>query len=185
MFSSLDLPHTAFSRFTTPLFKGLATICKLTWLLLLSVIIVNVSMRHVLGEGYVQLEELQWHLNALAFMLAIVYVYDSDDHVRIDLLSEKMRPRTRAWIELYGTMLLLLPFVLLVLIYSIPFVQHSFSVGEVSPSPGGLPFRWLIKLVIPVSCSLMLIALCARLSRIWCFLVGGTPSSPETHHDGV
>ena len=110
MFASLTLPETRLSKATSRLFRIIGQISSAAWLLLLGVIIVNVGMRYLLGEGRVELEELQWHLNAIAFMLAIVYVFDTDSHVRIDLLSQNMQERTQAWIELYGSMLLLLPF---------------------------------------------------------------------------
>ena len=74
------------------------------------------------------------------------------------ILSYNHQPRTRAWIELYGLVLLFFPFVALVLVYAIPFVGYSFAVAEVSDSPGGLPFRWVIKSVLPIGMALLLLA---------------------------
>ena len=137
------------------------------WLVLLFVIVGNVILRYVFGEGRIELEELQWHLNSVAFLLAIVYGYRLDSHVRIDVISSQLSQRTQAWIELYGTLLLLLPFVVMILVFSIPFVMHSFEVGEISASPGDLPFRWLLKAMIPTMLMLLLLAMISRLSRVW------------------
>ena len=68
----------------------------------------------------------------------------------------------RAWIELYGTVILLVPFVIMILWFSMPFVTQSFAVGEVSQSPGGLPFRWLIKAMLPVGMALLLLGIISR-----------------------
>jgi TRAP-type mannitol/chloroaromatic compound transport system permease small subunit len=88
----------------------------------------------------------------------------------VDVLREKMSPTLQAWIELYGTILLLVPFVLLVLVAAVPFVIYSFNTGEVSEAPGGLPFRWFIKSFLVIGFLLLLLSLTARLSRVFCFL---------------
>ena len=126
---------------------------------------VNVTLRYVFHEGRIELEELQWHLNALAFLIAIAYAYRVDAHIRIDLVSVRLRPRIQVWIEFYSTLLLLLPFIAVVLWYSFPFVAHSWTVSEISSSPGGLPFRWLLKGVLPVAFLLLLVAVASRLTR--------------------
>ena len=64
----------------------------------------------------------------------------------------------------------MLPFVALVLIYAVPFVLASWELSEISPSPGGLPLRWLIKGFLPLGFALLLLAIIARLIRVWTFL---------------
>ena len=130
----------------------------------------NVVLRYVLSEGRIELEELQWHLYSFGFLVGLSYAYQADAHIRVDVLHERMQPKTQAWIELYGILLFLLPFIALVLIYSVPFVQASFNLGEISPSPGGLPFRWLIKACLPLGFLLLLLAVISRLTRVWSFL---------------
>ena len=56
------------------------------------------------------------------------------------------------------------------LVYSAPFVRASFELGEVSVSPGGLPYRWAIKAMLPLGFALLLLAALSRLSRVWTFL---------------
>jgi TRAP-type mannitol/chloroaromatic compound transport system permease small subunit len=164
------LPHTWLSRQIDPILGWLGRLTGWIWLLLLLTIVSNVTLRYVFGEGYVQLEELQWHLYATGFLLGLFYAYQADTHIRVDLLLERWSPRTRAWLELYGTLLLLFPFLALVLVHSLPFVKSSFVLGEVSQAPGGLPMRWLIKSMLPLGFTLLLLAALSRLSRVWALL---------------
>ncbi|NJN50429.1 MAG: TRAP transporter small permease subunit [Gammaproteobacteria bacterium] len=172
------LPETAFSRAVDGALHRFDDWLAWIWMLLLGVIVLNVVMRYAFGEGRIEFEEIQWHLYATGMLLGLAACYVDDAHVRVDVLHERLSPRLRAWIELYGTLLLLLPFIALMLIYSVPFVAHSFSLSEVSVAPGGLPLRWLIKAMLPLGFLLLLIASIARLTRVWVFLFG---PSARTH----
>jgi TRAP-type mannitol/chloroaromatic compound transport system permease small subunit len=140
------------------------------WLLLMITIVGNVVLRYAFGEGRVEFEEIQWHIYACGFLFGLSYAYQADAHIRVDVLHERMAPRLQAWIELYGMLLFLLPFISLVIVFSIPFVIASFELNEISQAPGGLPLRWLIKAALPVGFALLLCATLSRLSRIWSFL---------------
>jgi TRAP-type mannitol/chloroaromatic compound transport system permease small subunit len=140
------------------------------WLVLLCIIVFNVLARYLFGAGRVELEELQWHVYSLGFLLGLSYAFASDNHIRVDVLHERFRPRVQAWLELYGIVLLLLPFIALVLFYAVPFTWRAWQIGEVSGAPGGLPMRWLIKAVLPLAFGLLLLAALSRLSRVWAFL---------------
>ena len=164
------LPHTLLSRRIDHLADWIGRTCSYIWLLLLGVIVANVVMRYAFSQGRIEMEELQWHLYSIGFLLGLGYACQADAHIRVDVLHEQFSHRTKAWIELYGIFLLLLPFIALVLIYSIPFVQSSYLVGEVSASPGGLPLRWLIKAALPLGFFLLLLTVLARLFRVWDFL---------------
>ena len=93
-------------------------------------------------------------------------------HIRVDVLHERMPLRVQAWIELYGMVLLLLPFAALVIIYSVPFILYSFETREVSPSPGGLPFRYVIKAFLLIGFVVLVVAAISRLTRVWSLLFG-------------
>lgn len=168
-----DLPHTALSRSVDPLLEKVGEWISWLWLLLLLVIVGNVTLRYVFGEGSIELEEIQWHLYSLGFLVGLSYAFQSDAHIRVDVLSQRWPARWRAWLELYGLLLALLPFIVLVLWYSVPFVLASWQASEVSPSPGGLPARWLIKAALPLGFLLLLLATLSRLSRVWRYLFGG------------
>jgi TRAP-type mannitol/chloroaromatic compound transport system permease small subunit len=164
------LPQTRLSRRIDPLIARVGRLTGWLWIALLLTIVANVAMRYLAGRGFIQLEELQWHLYAAGFLFGLAFAYQTDSHIRVDLLRDAWSARTRAWIELYGTLLLLLPFVALVLVFGVPFVRSSFAVNEISQAPGGLPFRWLVKALLPLGFALLLLAALSRFSRIWAFL---------------
>ncbi len=169
------LPHTTFSRRIDGLINSLGQAMSWLWLVLLCVIVLNVVLRYAFGEGRVEFEEIQWHLYSAGFLLGISFAYSGDNHVRVDVIHERLSARHQAWIELYGILLFLLPFIVLIIFYSLPFVADSFAFGEVSQAPGGLPLRWLIKAVLPLGFSLLLLTTIARLHRVWVFLFGSNP----------
>ena len=164
------LPTTRLSRAVDRALSTIGRAASWLWVVLLAVIIVNVTLRYLFREGRIELEELQWHINALAFMLAIAYAYRVDAHIRIDLVSNRLRPRAQAWVEFYGTLLFLVPFIAAVLAFSWDFVAHSWAASEISASPGGLPFRWFLKGALPAAFLLLLAAVLSRLSRLWAYL---------------
>ena len=162
----MDLPDTRFSRFIGRILVGVGNAVSWLWIVLLIVIVANVLMRYVLGEGRIEFEEIQWHLYSIGFMLGLGYAFHYDSHVRVDVLHERFAPETKAWIDLYGIVLFVLPFVALFLIFGIPFVVDSFVTNEVSNSPGGLPYRFLIKGVLLAGFTLLGLAAIARLTQI-------------------
>lgn len=131
------------------------------WLILIMVLLVSydVSMRYLFRSGSVAIQELEWHLFSLIFLLGAAYTLKHDDHVRLDLVykSNYLNDLHRAWINMLGSLLLLIPFCVLVIFSSIPFVEQSFTYAETSPDPGGLPYRWLLKLMIPAGFTLLLL----------------------------
>jgi TRAP-type mannitol/chloroaromatic compound transport system permease small subunit len=132
------------------------------WLALLMVLVgaFNALARYATRYTDVSLSsnaylDLQWYMFSLIFLLGAAYGLNHDVHVRVDVLYERLTDRTRAWIDLAGTVLFLLPFSFLFLWVSWPAVRNSWSIQEVSPDPGGLP-RYPIKAVILV-CFVLLI----------------------------
>ncbi len=168
----MDLPHTRLSRRIDAAVRRVGDAASWLWAVLLVVVVLNVVLRYAFGEGRIELEEIQWHLYAAGFLVALGYTFESDDHIRVDFLRARLSPRTRGWVELYGILLLLLPFVALVLVSAVPFVASSWQQAEVSVAPGGLPFRWAMKGMILAGFALLLLAAFARLVRVTCFLFG-------------
>jgi len=171
----LVLPGTRFSKVIDPVILRVGQATSWLWLVLLVVIVTNVVLRYVFGEGRIEFEEFQWHLYSIGFLFGLCYALQTDSHVRVDVLHEHLRPRLQAWLELYGLILCLFPFIALILIYGVPFVIISFDLAEVSQAPGGLPFRWLIKAALPLGFALLSLAGISRLSRVWVYLFGRSP----------
>jgi TRAP-type mannitol/chloroaromatic compound transport system permease small subunit len=137
--------------------------------------------------------ELQWYFFSLVFLLGAAYTLQQDAHVRVDVLYGRLSARGKAVINVAGTVLFLIPFCLLMLWSSIPFVESSFRVLEVSPDPGGLP-RYPLKAMIPVAFVLLLLQAFSLLARNVAVLLGasgedlaaslvhdGEPTVPEAH----
>jgi TRAP-type mannitol/chloroaromatic compound transport system permease small subunit len=129
------------------------------WLypVLVVVLVANVALRYGLGRGSIGLEELQWHLAATAYLLGFAYAYATGDHVRVDLLRERLGPRVRAAIELLGCLLLLLPFAALTTWHAFDLFAQSLRMGERSAMPGGLPARWFLKGVFAAALALLVV----------------------------
>jgi TRAP-type mannitol/chloroaromatic compound transport system permease small subunit len=153
------------SRVETGL-ERLSALFSWVWLALMAVIVVAVVLRYAFGVGRIEFEELQWHLYALGFLVGIVACATRDRHVRVDVFRERMAPRSRDWIDLYGILLLQIPFLLLVFWSALPFVADSFAVGERSASAGGLPYRWVLKSILPISFALLILATLSQLLRV-------------------
>jgi TRAP-type mannitol/chloroaromatic compound transport system permease small subunit len=175
----ISLPETALSRRVDPILTWIGQSISWIWLILLATIVFNVVLRYAFGEGRIELEEIQWHLYSTGFLLGIAYTFQVDGHVRVDVLHERLSPRIQAWLELYGIILCVLPFTALILVFVTPFVITSFELGEVSVSPGGLPYRWLIKSMLFTGFFLLLLASLSRLSRVWVYLFSQSQQSSQ------
>lgn len=128
-------------------------------------IIVQVVLRYAFGEGMVWLEELQWHFYGVCIMFAISYTLVDDAHIRLDIFYQRFSARTKAQVEFWGLLILVLPLVAILFWHGLSFVESAWRVSERSESPLGLPYRWLIKSVLPASMFLWWIAAFSRMVR--------------------
>jgi TRAP-type mannitol/chloroaromatic compound transport system permease small subunit len=130
-----------------------------SWLTAALVLVVcyDVFTRYVLNDSLVAVQELEWHLFALIFLIGAGYSLKHDKHVRVDVFYSRFSPRAQAWVNVVGCVLFLIPFSALVIWSSQNFVINAFHFGETSPDPGGLPARWILKAAIPLGFFLLLI----------------------------
>ncbi len=128
------------------------------WLSTLMVLVVfyDTIMRYIFNEGNLALQELEWHLFAIVFLIGAAYTLKEDGHVRVDIIFVNLSDKTKAWIDLFGIFVFLIPFSMIVIHATSGFVTSSWAVREVSPDPGGLPARYLLKAMIPL-CFIFLI----------------------------
>lgn len=119
--------------------------------------------------------ELQWYLFSALFLLGAAYTLKTDSHVRVDVLYGRLSEKGRAWINLGGVVLFLVPFCVMMLWVAWPAVANSWAVMEGSPDPGGLP-RYPIKTAIPIAFVLLLIQGISLFIRSLSVIVG---------HDGT
>lgn len=125
----------------------------ISWLTFILVILVcyDVVSRYLFMSSSVAVQELQWHLFALIFLLAAAYTLKYDEHVRVDVIYSRFSKKTQAIINIVGAVLFLIPFCLLIIYASRNFVFTSFQMNETSPDPGGLPARYILKAILPIS----------------------------------
>jgi len=141
---------------------------------LVAVIILQVVLRYGFHSGLVIFEELQWHLYAIGVMFGISYAQVNDSHIRVDVLHMRFSDRTKRIVEIIGILLFVLPFVYVVFVHSLDFVADSWRTSERSDAPLGLPARWAIKSVIPISFGLLGLAAISRLIRDTVVLARGS-----------
>ncbi len=105
-----------------------------------------------------KLQESEWHLHAVLFLLCFGYAYIKDAHVRIELVRDKLQPRTRVWIELLGCIFFLVAYCYVVMRFGYDFAQNSFKLMEQSAAQTGLPLRFIIKAFLPLGFLILALA---------------------------
>jgi len=97
-----------------------------------------------------RLQEMEWHLHAVLFLMALGFGYVADAHVRIELVRDNLRPRTKAWIELFGALLFMVPYCYVIMEYGNENMLRAYHIGEGSDALTGLPYRFIIKAFLPL-----------------------------------
>ena len=135
--------------------RSVGRTASLCYLLLVLVVLVNVTLRYFFSLGMIEMEEIQWHLYSIGFLLGLAWTLGEDSHVRVDILHQRFSPKTKALVDLIGHIFLLIPFAGLVFYFSIDFVANSWALKEGSDNPSGLPARYVIKAVMSVGLLLL------------------------------
>ena len=117
----------------------------------------DVVMRYFFNTGSLAMQELEWHLFSVIILLGISYTLKEDGHVRVDLIYDRLTEKKKAKINMVGSAIFIIPVALLIGVESIPYVIESFNSNEISPDPGGLEYRWIVKSLIPLSFFLLII----------------------------
>lgn len=156
-----------------------------SWLSLLMVLVtfLVVVLRYAFDQGSIGLQESITYMHASLFMLAIAYTLGRDGHVRVDIFYQGMGPRGRAWVDLIGTLVLLMPVCVLILALGWDYVSSSWAVQEGSREAGGLPGVYLLKTLILLMPGLLLVQGLAWATRNALFLSGleqALPEAPES-----
>ncbi|MCC5810214.1 MAG: TRAP transporter small permease subunit [Ectothiorhodospiraceae bacterium] len=172
--SGMELPTNRISYHVDGGIELFGKLVSWLWIVTLFVVLTNVVNRFILGRGSIGVEELSWHLFGTTMMLTLAYAVVTDSHVRVDVLREKFSLRTQAWIELLAIVLLLLPVLYFVVDELIQYAWRSYLRGERSQAPSGLPYRFIIKSMLPIGMLLVAIAIASRALRC-CTLLFGFP----------
>lgn len=123
---------------------------EIYWLALLMVLLQSliVLLRYVFGEGLIALQEAMLYMHGMLFLLAAGYTLIADGHVRVDLIYREAGPRTKAWIDFWGALLLLIPVMAVIFWLAWPYVIGSWQVLEGSRETSGIPAVFLLKTCI-------------------------------------
>ena len=149
---------------------------SLYWLLLLAVVVsvVNAIGRYGFSMTSNAWLEMQWYLFATIFMLGAGYVFLHDQHVRIDVLSQKLPRKVQVWIDVVGITVFLIPLCLFIIWSSWPPVARAIETWEVSVAPGGL-LRWPLYILVPIGFMLLALQSLSELFKRVAFLAGKAP----------
>ena len=139
-------------------------IAPLTLIMMLLTCIV-VTARYLFNVGATSIQESVIYLHGAVFMLGIAYTLRQSGHVRVDILYQKFSARTQALVNLFGTLVFLFPVAIFIFLTSFDYVSFSWSLKEGSPEPGGLPYVYILKTLIPTMAMLLLLQGIAELLR--------------------
>lgn len=137
----------------------LGNFCSILMLLMIANVFYDVIMRYFFNDVSIGMQELEWHLFAAMFMFGIAYTLKEDDHVRVDILYDTLSKRKQAVINIFGAIVFALPITVLIFYFSIDYAMEAYNMGEGSADPGGLPHRWIVRSVIPLSSVFLMLAI--------------------------
>lgn len=168
----------AFLLSVSRLIDGINTVVHkaVMWLVLVAVVVsaANAVSRKLFSISSNAFLELQWYLFSAVFLLAAGFTLLKGEHVKIDIIYGRLSRRTQVWIDIFGTILFLLPFCLITLYLVWPQALSRWYSGEVSPNPGGLPF-WPAWMLIPIGFALLALQGVSELIKRIAFLAGAGP----------
>jgi TRAP-type mannitol/chloroaromatic compound transport system permease small subunit len=150
------------------------------WLVLAAVLIsaANAVVRKAFNYSSNSFLEIQWYLFSMIFLFCAGYTLKHNDHVRIDVITGRLSARTRAAIDIFGTLFFLLPMAILIMWLSWPVFVDAYSRNEVSTNAGGL-IIWPARLMVPVGFSLLILQALSELIKRLAFLKGLVPDPSE------
>jgi len=152
-----------------------------SWLTTLMILVVfyDTVMRYAFKKGNVAIQELEWHLFAVVFLIGAAYALKNGAHVRVDIIYTRLSVRTKAWINFLGSIFFLIPFALIVIYSTQNFIANSWAVREMSPDPGGLPGRYILKAMIPIGFVLLILQGTSEMFQNFLVAVGIDEGGPE------
>jgi TRAP-type mannitol/chloroaromatic compound transport system permease small subunit len=134
---------------------------------LVMLVVYDALMRYLFTSGSIALQELEWHLFDGVILLGIGYTLAKNRHVRVDIFYERFSPRVRMGIDMFGLLFFIIPFSALIIYIGCDFVMLSFHQMEASSNPGGLPYRFIVKALMPLSFVLLALQALGEVLRIF------------------
>ena len=119
--------------------------------LLVILVVYDATARYLFQTGSIALQELEWHLFDIVILLGIGYTLQQNLHVRVDIFYDSFSERTRNIVDIFAFCFFIFPFSLLIIYIGFDFVMLSFHQLEGSSNPGGLPYRYIVKSLMPLA----------------------------------
>jgi TRAP-type mannitol/chloroaromatic compound transport system permease small subunit len=154
------------------------------WLILAAVLVsaINAIVRKAFDMSSNAFLEMQWYMFSAVFLLGSGYTLMRQEHIRIDIIYGRFSRRTQIWIDIFGTVVFLMPMCLMFIYLSWPFFMHSIQGGEVSANAGGL-ILWPVKALMPLGFVLLMAQGCSELIKRIAFQMGLTSDPGEKKQD--
>jgi len=149
---------TKIEKVINRLVDGMGNFLAVVLLLMVLNVTFDVMMRYLFHASSVGMQEMEWHLFSIIILYGVGVALQHEAHVRVDFLYDRMRLKTKSLINITGTILFLMPLSLLILFGSFAFVSDAYVINEISEDPGGLPYRWIIKSMIPLAFGFLLLS---------------------------
>jgi TRAP-type mannitol/chloroaromatic compound transport system permease small subunit len=146
-------------KFIKNIIDTVGSLCSIIMIMMVLNVFYDVISRYFFNNVSIGMQELEWHLFAAMFMFGIGYTLKEDGHVRVDVFYDKLSERAQATINILGAIFFALPITVLVLYFGSDYAFEAFKMAEGSPDPGGLPYRWIVRAIIPVSSAFLLLCL--------------------------
>lgn len=134
-------------------------------LAMIALVATNVLLRYAFSFGSVWSQELEWHLLATVILLGMSYSLQRGGNVRVDVFYADFKPRTKFFVNVFSYVLQF-AIALLFIKLSLAYVGQSLAIGETSADPGGIPFRWAVKSLIPVGFGLLALMTLGAMLRL-------------------
>jgi TRAP-type mannitol/chloroaromatic compound transport system permease small subunit len=134
-------------------------------LLMILLVATNVLLRYAFSFGSVWAQELEWHLLAAVILLGMSYALQRGESVRVDVFYADFSPRQKFFVNLLSNLLMLAMAAFFIKL-SWAYVGQSYAIGETSADPGGIPWRWAVKGLIPLGFGLLFLQTLGALIKL-------------------
>lgn len=172
----------AFDKFS----NVIGAVTAIAMVLMILNVFYDVIMRYFFRSGSIAMQEMEWHLFSVIILLGMSYTLKEDGHVRVDVIYDRLTPKKQAMINMIGVILFIFPIALLVGFSSIENVVEAYQSMEQSGDPGGLPYRWVIKALIPLAFFLLIITSIGYFIKNLAIYKGIHPSTLlKSEHEGT
>lgn len=133
--------------------------------MLVAVVLADIVLRSLFSLSRPWLSELSWHLFIAISLFGAASTLARDGHVRVDVVSSRLSPRFRLWVDLLMSALVAMPFLCVLTWKSYDFFAVSYRIGEASAVSGGIGALWVIKGAIPVALCFLVVQVIARMAE--------------------